>query len=169
MQLNNFIQYIPNDEKKIQNIQYFISDNGIDFYESFEKFKLKYKIGFDKQGIIRTVSEDISAIYPLDLSIVDVASLPDNFDIDGQWIFENGEIKQYIFTLEEVIFFANQQKKTLLDKAAAIIAPYQDAIDLGIATDKELKQLNAWKQYRVDLNRIDTATAPDIAWPEKPQ
>ncbi|MBO1928548.1 tail fiber assembly protein [Providencia rettgeri] len=49
------------------------------------------------------------------------------------------------------------------------MAPYQDAIDLGIATDKELMQLNAWKQYRVDLNRIDTSAAPDIEWPEKPQ
>lgn len=64
---------------------------------------------------------------------------------------------------------AQQEKQTLMAQASKAIAPYQDAIDLGIATDKELIQLNAWKQYRVDLNRIDTSMAPDIAWPEKPE
>nr|WP_308282106.1 tail fiber assembly protein [Providencia rettgeri] len=69
----------------------------------------------------------------------------------------------------ELISNAESDKQSRLFEATNAIAPYQDAIDLGIATDKELKQLNAWKQYRVDLNRIDTATAPDITWPEKPQ
>ncbi len=64
---------------------------------------------------------------------------------------------------------ALKEKQSLMKVASEAIAPLQDAIDLGIATDKELMQLNAWKQYRVDLNRIDTSTAPDIAWPEKPQ
>ena len=69
----------------------------------------------------------------------------------------------------QLIGIANSQKGHLLIEASDKMAPYQDAIDLGIATDKELIQLQAWKQYRVDLNRIDTAAAPDIAWPEKPQ
>lgn len=72
-------------------------------------------------------------------------------------------------TQKELIQQAEYEKQNKIQEVSKIIAPYQDAIDLGIATDKELKQLNAWKQYRVDLNRIDTATAPDIAWPEKPQ
>lgn len=72
-------------------------------------------------------------------------------------------------TQKELIQQAEYEKQNKIQEVSKIIAPYQDAIDLGIATDKELKQLNAWKQYRVDLNRIDTATAPDITWPEKPQ
>ncbi|WP_272666730.1 tail fiber assembly protein [Providencia sp. PROV069] len=169
MQLNNFIQYTPNDEKRIQSIQYFISDNGVDFYDSFEEFKLKYKIGFDKQGIIRTVSEDISAIYPLDLSIVDVSSLPTDFNIDGRWIYKNGAIMQYEPSLEESVFLASQQKKLLLEEATAAIAPLQDAVDLGIATGEEREPLIKWKEYRVLLNRVDTSLAPDIDWPEKPE
>ncbi|HAL6907736.1 TPA: tail fiber assembly protein, partial [Escherichia coli] len=27
----------------------------------------------------------------------------------------------------------------------------------------------AWKKYRVLLNRVDTSTAPDIEWPEIPE
>lgn len=64
---------------------------------------------------------------------------------------------------------ALKEKQSSMKLASEAIAPLQDAIDLSIATDKELMQLNAWKQYRVDLNRIDTSTAPDIDWPEKPQ
>ncbi|MBP6079773.1 MAG: tail fiber assembly protein [Providencia sp.] len=64
---------------------------------------------------------------------------------------------------------ALKEKQSSMKLASEAIAPLQDAIDLSIATDKELMQLNAWKQYRVNLNRIDTSTAPDIDWPEKPE
>ncbi|MEY5509334.1 tail fiber assembly protein, partial [Salmonella enterica subsp. enterica serovar Corvallis] len=45
------------------------------------------------------------------------------------------------------------------------IAPLQDAVDLGIATDDEKAQLGEWKKYRVLVNRVDTSN-PD--WPEQP-
>ena len=48
------------------------------------------------------------------------------------------------------------------------IAPLQDAVDLEIATEEETSLLEAWKKYRVLLNRVDTSTAPDIEWPEEP-
>jgi phage terminase Nu1 subunit (DNA packaging protein) len=44
----------------------------------------------------------------------------------------------------------------------------QDAVDLEIATEEENSLLEAWKKYRVLLNRVDTSTAPDIEWPEEP-
>lgn len=49
------------------------------------------------------------------------------------------------------------------------IAPLQDAVDLDMATDEEVRLLNAWKKYRVLVNRIDTNKAPDIQWPPQPQ
>ncbi|ATI92608.1 tail fiber assembly protein [Salmonella enterica] len=56
-------------------------------------------------------------------------------------------------------------KSRLLQTAAEKIAPLQDAVDLGIATDDEKAQLDEWKKYRVLVNRVDTSN-PD--WPEKP-
>ncbi|EUD10402.1 tail fiber assembly protein [Providencia alcalifaciens] len=168
MQLNNFKQYEPTGENYIESVQFFISDEGIDFYDSFELFKLKYKIGFDKEGIVRTVSEDISAIYPLGLSIADVDSLPAGFSIDGRWIYKNGAIIQYELTSEEQIFFNCRQKQSLLDEATAAIAPLQDAFDLGIATDEERERLMAWKKYRVLLNRVDVSSDNHVQWPQKP-
>ncbi|WP_354636978.1 tail fiber assembly protein (plasmid) [Morganella morganii] len=63
---------------------------------------------------------------------------------------------------------AEAQKQYLLSEAAEAIAPLQDAVDLGMATQEEEALLKAWKKYRVLLNRVDTSTAPDIVWPVKP-
>ncbi|EMB8996272.1 tail fiber assembly protein [Enterobacter asburiae] len=59
-------------------------------------------------------------------------------------------------------------KQTLIDEASLKISILQDAVDLDVATDEEKNNLIEWKKYRVLLNRVDTSTAPDIKWPEKP-
>ncbi|WP_272457482.1 ECs1072 family phage-associated protein [Escherichia coli] len=63
------------------------------------------------------------------------------------------------------------QDELTLDKisvASEHIALLQDAVDLEIATEEETSLLEAWKKYRVLLNRVDTSTAPDIEWPAIP-
>ncbi|ADF63937.1 hypothetical protein ECL_04408 [Enterobacter cloacae subsp. cloacae ATCC 13047] len=56
-----------------------------------------------------------------------------------------------------------------MSQANEIIQPLQDAVDLGISTEKEASLLQLWKRYRVNLNRVDTSLAPDIDWPEPPE
>lgn len=63
---------------------------------------------------------------------------------------------------------ANTTKAALIKNASERIDPLQDAVELGMATDEEKSQYNAWRKYRVLLTRVDTTLAPDIAWPEKP-
>lgn len=65
---------------------------------------------------------------------------------------------------------AVQRRDELLAVAALRIAPLQDAADLGSATDAEAALLLSWKQYRVELNRIEQqAGFPTvIEWPESP-
>ncbi|MDE9568558.1 tail fiber assembly protein, partial [Xenorhabdus bovienii] len=53
--------------------------------------------------------------------------------------------------------------------ADSAIAPLQDAVDLGMATDTEKAGLTEWRRYRVLLNRVDCTTAPDVQWPEQPK
>ncbi len=60
---------------------------------------------------------------------------------------------------------AEETKSRLLQMASEKIAPLQDAVDLGLATDDEKAQLDEWKKYCVLVNRVDTLN-PD--WPEKP-
>nr|WP_240492373.1 tail fiber assembly protein [Photorhabdus namnaonensis] len=62
----------------------------------------------------------------------------------------------------------HRQRYYLLEQAAIKMAPLQDAIDLGIATDNEITKLMEWKKYRVALNRMDS-TAQNIEWPELPE
>ncbi|OSN04361.1 hypothetical protein AU512_16350 [Lonsdalea iberica] len=71
---------------------------------------------------------------------------------------------------EALINEAEAKKASLRATADTAIAPLQDAIDLGIATDDESAMLNAWRRYRVLLNRLDTSSAAEseIDWPEAP-
>lgn len=63
---------------------------------------------------------------------------------------------------------AEETKNSLMQVASEHIAPLQDAADLEIATEEETSLLEAWKKYRVLLNRVNTTTAPDIEWPTVP-
>ncbi|EAA1752463.1 tail fiber assembly protein [Salmonella enterica subsp. enterica serovar Reading] len=60
---------------------------------------------------------------------------------------------------------AEETKNRLLQIAAEKIAPLEDAVDLGEATDDEKTRLLAWRKYRVQVNRVDTS---DPDWPEQP-
>ncbi|MEY0536580.1 tail fiber assembly protein [Providencia rettgeri] len=71
-------------------------------------------------------------------------------------------------TQKELIQQAEDEKQNRLQEASKIIAPLQDAADLGMAIESEVATLNKWREYRALLNRVDTSVAPDIKWPEKP-
>ncbi|EOM4877586.1 tail fiber assembly protein, partial [Escherichia coli] len=61
-----------------------------------------------------------------------------------------------------------ETKNSLMQAASEHIAPLQDAVELELATEEENSLLEAWKKYRVLLNRVDTSVAPDIEWPTSP-
>ena len=52
--------------------------------------------------------------------------------------------------------------------AAKAMAPLQDAVKLGIATEEEAALLRRWEIYRVQLYRINPQDAPEIDWPVAP-
>ncbi|MDT7114135.1 tail fiber assembly protein [Citrobacter braakii] len=70
---------------------------------------------------------------------------------------------------EQLIAQAEEEKIRLLALATSKMGPLQDAVDLGIATEKETALLHDWKKYRVLLNRIQPEDAPAITWPEVPE
>ncbi|MDM9269938.1 tail fiber assembly protein, partial [Citrobacter koseri] len=69
------------------------------------------------------------------------------------------------YSQEELIAQAEAKKAELLSVATAAIAPLQDAVDLGEATEEETALLIEWKKYRVQVNRVDTS---EPVWPEAP-
>ncbi|MDV3412268.1 tail fiber assembly protein, partial [Salmonella enterica] len=70
------------------------------------------------------------------------------------------------YTPEELVAQAEARKAELLAEAESAIAPLARAVKLKIATDEEIKRLEAWELYSVMVNRVDTAS-PD--WPDIPR
>ncbi|MGJ3352067.1 tail fiber assembly protein [Providencia sp. Je.9.19] len=99
---------------------------------------------------------------------VEFSSTPPKGKIRGNQGGELCWVNEPEITKEELIEYAEKQKKYRENEAIEAIVPLQYAIDLGIVTDKEMASLNDWKEYRVYLNRVDTSTAPEIEWPAKP-
>lgn len=66
----------------------------------------------------------------------------------------------------------NEANRTYLMRLAGErIAPLEDAVDLGVATDKEVALLAEWKRYRVDLRRMEEQPGYplEVVWPSEPQ
>lgn len=70
------------------------------------------------------------------------------------------------FAMAEVL----ERRDDLLGVAALRIAPLQDAVDLGSASEEESASLLLWKQYRVDLGRIAAQDGfpESVVWPVAP-
>ncbi len=62
---------------------------------------------------------------------------------------------------------ATAQRIALLAEANQQNSVLADAVELGIATEEEQAAYTAWRQYRVQLSRLDLAKPP-IPWPPKP-
>ncbi|MBA5960609.1 hypothetical protein GIB64_24565 [Pseudomonas lactis] len=73
-------------------------------------------------------------------------------------------------TPEELETIALSRRDSLLALAAVRIAPLADAVDLGSATADEVAALRLWKQYRVELNRIEQQVGypTTVDWPSSP-
>lgn len=58
-----------------------------------------------------------------------------------------------------------------LKRAAAVMAPLEDADKLGIISEREKAQLTAWQRYRVALYRLPQSEGwpTDVTWPDVPQ
>lgn len=169
MKLVNLQRYVPEELFSGDGIQYFIDATGKDWFKSLPDFTKKYSLAIENDtGIIRSISEDASRLYPVGLTVVDVNTLPDGCDILGGWVFNGKRVVPREYSKAEVVAQAQQKKDALIAQATKVIAPLQDAKELGIATDAEAATLKAWMLYRIQLNRIDVSAAPDIDWPEVP-
>ncbi len=73
MELRNVTRYYPEEMPYGENIQYFRSEDGQDFYESLDKFTKKYKLCIHPEtGVIYSMAEDVSRLYPAGFTIVEV-------------------------------------------------------------------------------------------------
>ncbi|MCK4229627.1 tail fiber assembly protein [Enterobacter asburiae] len=169
--LKNFVQYEPEYKNFMFNAIFLQSEDGLDWYYHMSRFQTDtLKICYDKNNIIRSYSNQVDRLFPMGMSVseVDQADVPEGLNIHGEWAWNGIKIIPRELTQDEETQQAKTRKSELLVEASDIIAPLQDASDLGIVTDEEAASLLLWKRYRVMLNRLDLSTAPAIDWPERP-
>lgn len=150
----------------------FRTEDGQDWYETVlkELDNGLLKIAFESDSLIRTCGYDATGLYPENRSVASIEEkdIPEGFTANGEWMFDGEKIVPRIIPHEESVAKASERKAYYITVATNAINPLQDAVDLGIATDEEKRQLLLWKRYRVEVNRIDVTKAPDIEWPEQP-
>ena len=63
---------------------------------------------------------------------------------------------------------AENQKAQLLAESAEAVREWQTDLLLGIIRDQDKARFIAWRSYGKKLEAVDTSTAPDVTWPDKP-
>lgn len=72
-------------------------------------------------------------------------------------------------TQEELIAEADAEKTSRIAEANNVTQMWQTQLMLGIITPEDKASLTEWMQYVQVVQEIDTSTAPDINWPDKPE
>lgn len=164
--LKNIVRYFPDKMPYGDGIQYFQSEDGKDFYESIPLFTRKYKLCIEPEsGIVRSIAEDASTLYPVGFTVVETNYLPAGCDIYGGWIYKNEIVSAKPINDNAI---AEEEKARLTEEANDAIRLLERAVRLGMATDEEESLLEEWEKYSILLMRIDPEQAPDIEWPPKP-
>ncbi|HDY3114003.1 TPA: tail fiber assembly protein [Salmonella enterica] len=146
-------------------------EDGKNWYEEQKQFSADtLKIAYDKNNIIVDINKNISAINPEGCSVVELPDITANrrADVSGRWMYdgEREQVIKRVYTPEELRQQAEVKKAKLLEEAETVITPLARAVKRNIATDEEIKQLEAWELYSVMVNRVDIS-APD--WPDIPR
>ncbi|EDD0499377.1 phage tail protein [Salmonella enterica subsp. enterica serovar Newport] len=172
MELKNVTRYIPDDQDYDNNFLYFRSEDGQDFYESLSKFTKKYKLCIDSENIIRSVSEDVSRLYPAGFSVVEVNKLPAGFNIYGDWQYKKGAV---VAVPVDYHAKAETTRQKLLTDANSTIAYWRTELALGEISDDDKVSLTQWMAYIRKLKALNLsevkneATFTAIRWPALPQ
>lgn len=165
--LNNFIS---SETKKIGDsyISFLKDENGRDWYEAQGDFSDEsLKIVFDNNGLIVSMSYDVSTLWPLGNSVAEIAlkDVPEGISNDGKWMYKNGLILPVPI---DHLAVATKQRDSEMANATLSISELAEAQDDGDITDEEKQKLQALREYRSELRRLDISKAPDINWPISP-
>ncbi|ECV9920665.1 tail fiber assembly protein, partial [Salmonella enterica subsp. enterica] len=120
----------------------------------------------------RSVSEDVSCLYPAGFSVVEVNKLPSGFNIYGDWQYSNGAVLAVPVDYQAK---AETTRQKLLDTANSTIADWRTELALGEISDDDKARLTKWMTYIRTLKAMDLSGVKDeftftaIRWPELPQ
>ncbi|ENW8982043.1 DUF4376 domain-containing protein, partial [Escherichia coli] len=79
----------------VPGAMYLKAEDGRDWYESQSSFKADtLKLVYDSEGIITSISKDVSMLWPVGQSVVEVEDTEENrkADISGRWKFDGEKV-----------------------------------------------------------------------------
>lgn len=172
---HNFTAYTPEGEYP-GGILWLRDEEGTDWYDCQSDFqpdtvKVAYR---ESDGVIVSMSTDVSALCPNGLSVAEVSEWPDGADITGGWIFDGEKVVERDLTEDECQGLAESQRRVLISEAKETISLWQSELLLGTISDEDRESLTEWIAYikalqSLDLSGVtDEASYSDIVWPDKP-
>lgn len=173
MELINVKRYYPEEMPFGNNVQYFRSEDGKDFYESIPLFTRKYKLCIHPDtGVIHSVSEDVSALYPAGFSVVEVDELPEGMNINGGWQFVDGSVSAVPVNWNAM---AEHQRSSLLSAANDNIEDWKIELKLDMISEENKERLTRWMTYIGEVKNMILADVKSkeqydaLIWPVKPE
>ncbi|EEQ0796762.1 tail fiber assembly protein [Escherichia coli] len=147
-------------------------EEGREWYTSQQLFKDDtFKIMYDSEGVVKSITTDVSTLFPVSCSVAEVNNIPEGIDIYGGWIYSNGRISAREYTESELIARAEQEKQSKISQANEYMYSKQwpGKAAIGRLRGDELTQYNLWLDYFDALNAVDVRQASVIIWPEQPK
>lgn len=162
-----FRLYVPDDA--MLGIQYLRDRDGVDWYEAQREFEAAaLVVCTDETGRVCAADVDPSRLFPIDQGVWAVAGadVPKGFSVEGDWTIEAGRLMPRRQTEQDV----QTQMRELLAPALLDYQALQVIVDAGVATDKEVRQHEALREYCQALYRVSQQKGypADVEWPELP-
>ncbi|EPG9734008.1 tail fiber assembly protein [Citrobacter freundii] len=143
-------------------------DKGNDWYDVIELFdeSKTLKIGYDDDGRVRTFTTNIHALFPVNLSVVELPATKANLRVTlgDDWFYKDGKLQQ----IRDHLANAEAERDSRMAEVTTRIDWLEDAQKDGDISSDEETELATLRAYRTALRRLDLSTAPDINWPEVP-
>lgn len=168
-----FTPYTPDttDRPRIidgHNVMFLQDDKGNDWYDVIELFdeSKTLKIGYDDDGRVRTFTTNIHALFPVNLSVVELPATKANLRVTlgDDWFYKDGKLQQ----IRNYLADAEAERGNRMAEVTTRIDWLEDAQKDGDISSYEETELATLRAYRTALRRLDLSTAPDINWPEVP-
>ncbi|EAR2938376.1 DUF4376 domain-containing protein [Salmonella enterica] len=98
--IKNFTPGIPKTPEQLElankhRVLFLFSEDGQEWYESQKQFAADtIKFTYDADGVIRSISRDVSALWPVNMSVAEVPDTTANrrADISGRWGFDGTDV-----------------------------------------------------------------------------
>lgn len=159
---------------KQHGVLFLFDENGNEWYESQKLFSENtLKIAYDSNGVIRSISKDVSMLWPNGLSVAEVSidEKTDLIDISGGWRYENGEViknESSLFCVSKEDF--EEARSELLDSALKNITLLHVRLLLKMPLTKEENEyIHRMIGYMDNLNALDSNNYKTLELPDLPE